>query len=45
MTFQKDVYHVDVGTGYLLDVAAKEMIMYLSKSIVTENIVDPLNSG
>ena len=45
VTFQKDMYHVDVGTGYLSDVAAKEMIMYLSKSIVAENITDPLHSG
>ena len=47
VTFQKDAYQVDVGTGYLLDVAAEEMIMHLSKSIVPEilNITDPLNSG
>ena len=44
VTFQKDGCHVDVRTGYLLDVAAKEMIMHLSKSIVAEKILDPLNS-
>ena len=39
------VNHVDVGTGYLSDVATKEMNMYLSKSIVAEKILDPINSG
>ena len=44
VTFQKDMYHIDVQTGYLSNVAAKEMIMYLSKSIEAENITDPVNS-
>ena len=44
VTFQKDMYHIDVRTGYLSNVAAKEMIMYLSKSIEAENIMDPVNS-
>ena len=42
--FGKEVHKVDVGTGYLSTNAAQEMVMLLSKSIITENITDPLNS-
>ena len=41
--FEKEVHKVDVGTGYLTTNAAQEMVMFLSKSIVAENITDPLN--
>ena len=41
--FTKEFYNVDVGSGYLQNVSAKEMVLYLSKSIVEENIAIPLN--
>ena len=43
--FEKEVYKVDVGTGYLNKTAAQEILFFLSKSMITENITEPLNSG
>ena len=43
--FQKEVHKVDVGTRYLSANTAQEMVMFLSKSTVIENITNPLNSG
>ena len=43
--FEKEVYKVDVGTGYLNKTAAQEILLFLSKSMVAENITEPLNSG
>ena len=43
--FQKDIYKVDVGTGYLNNKAAQEILLFLSRSIIKENITEPLNSG
>ena len=45
VTFKKEVHNVDLGTGYLSKDSAQEMIMYLSKSIVLENIAEPRNTG
>ena len=42
--FEKEVYKVDVRTGYLNKTAAHEILLFLSKSI-TENITETLNSG
>ena len=43
--FEKEVYKVDVGAGYLNKTAAQEILFFLSKSMITENITEPLNSG
>ena len=43
--FEKDVHKVDVGTGYLNRQSGPEMISYLSKVIVMENITKFLNKG
>ena len=43
--FEKEVYKVDVRTGYLNKTAAQEILLFLSKSMITENITEPLNSG
>lgn len=39
------VHNVDLGTAYFSKYSAQEMIMYLSKSTVLENITKPLNTG
>ena len=43
--FEKEVYKVDVGTGYLNKTAAQEILLFLSKLMITENIAEPINSG
>ena len=43
--FDKDVYKVDLGTGYLNNNAAQKILLYLSKSVVAEHITEPLNNG
>ena len=43
--FEKEFYKVDVGTGYLNKTAAQEILLFLSKLMITENITKPLNSG
>ena len=43
--FEKEVYKVDVGTGYLNKTAAQEILLFLSRSMITENIAESLNSG
>ena len=43
--FEKDVHKLDVGTGYLNRQSGPEMISYLSKVIVMENITKFLNKG
>ena len=45
VTSKKEVHNVDLGTAYFSKCSAQEMIMYLSKSIVLENITEPLNTG
>ena len=45
VTSKKEVHNVDLGTAYFSKYSAQEMIMYLSKSIVLENITEPLNTG
>ena len=42
--FDKVIYKVDVGTGYLNKTVA-EVLLFPSKSMVAENITEPLNSG
>ena len=36
--FQKEVYSVDLGTGYLNKNAAQKMLLYLSKAVITEHL-------
>ena len=43
--FEKEVYKVNVRTGYLNKTAVQEIPLFLSKSMITENIMEPLNSG
>ena len=43
--FEKEVYKVNVRTGYLNKTAVQEILLFLSKSMITENIMEPLNSG
>ena len=43
--FEKDVHNVDLGNSYLTDTSCSEMLHFLSKSIVKNNITKPLNDG
>ena len=43
--FEKDVHKVGLGTVYLNRQSGTEMISYLSKAIVMENITELLNKG
>ena len=43
--FEKNVHHVALGSGFLTDTACREMLTYLSKSIVKSKITVPLNKG
>ena len=42
--FEKGVHNVDPGS-YLTDTSCREMLTFLSKSIVMNNITKPLNDG
>ena len=43
--FEKNVDKVDMGTGFLNDKSGQELILFLSKFLFCENVVDPLNDG
>ena len=43
--FEKDVHNVDLGNSYLTDTPCHEMLHFLSKSIVKNNIAKPLING
>ena len=43
--FEKDVHNVDLSNSYLTDTSCREMLLFLSKSIVKNNIIKPLNDG
>ena len=43
--FEKDVHGVDLGGGYLTRTACTEIIHFLAKNEMKENITEPLNSG
>ena len=43
--FERDIHKVDLGTSYTSDTSCHEMLSYLSKSILLNNITDPLNDG
>ena len=43
--FEKEFHNVDLGNSYLSDNSCHEMLTYLSRSIITNNITKPLNDG
>ena len=43
--FEIEAYKVDAGTGYLNKAGSQEILLFLSKSMITENITELLNSG
>ena len=43
--FEKQIHNLDLGQSYLTDTSCREMLFYLSKSIVLDNIKKPLNDG
>ena len=43
--FSKETLSVNVGSGYLNNKAAAEMVSFLSKSIRVKSITEPINSG
>ena len=43
--FEKEFHNVDLGNSYLSDTSCHEMLTYLSRSIITNNITKPLNDG
>ena len=45
LSFEKSVHHVDLGSSYNSDRAAKQIISYISKSIVMTEITEPLNNN
>ena len=45
LSFEKSVHHVDLGSSYNSDRAAKEIVSYISKSIVMTEITEPLNNN
>lgn len=45
VNFEKDVHKVDVGNGFLNEKSGQEMSMFLSNSLLRENVVKPLNDG
>ena len=42
--FEKEVHGVNVGTRYLNERSAQEMVYFISKAIVHEKILEPLNT-
>lgn len=43
--FERENHNVNLGQGFLTDTACHEMLQYLSRSIVLNNITKPLNDG
>ena len=43
--FEKDYHNVQLGSGYLSQDAAQEILQYISNSILEEKVTLPLNSG
>ena len=43
--FKRDIHNVDLGNSYLTDTSCHEMLTFLSRSIVANNIMKPLNDG
>ena len=43
-SFEERVHHVDLGSSYNSDKSAKEIVSYISKSIVLTEITEPLNN-
>ena len=43
--FEKDYHNVDLGSGYLNDSSASEIMKYIAISTCIKNITEPLNFG
>ena len=43
--FEKDTHKVNPGSSFLSDKSAREMALYLLNSILSEDVVKPLNEG
>ena len=43
--FEKEFHNVDLGNSYLSGTSCHEMLTYLSRLIITNNIMKPLNDG
>ena len=43
--FEKDIQNVDLGNSHLTDTSCCEMLYFLKKSFVKNNITEPLNDG
>ena len=43
--FEKDVHGVNLGSSFLKDTDSREMLQYLTKSIISSNITTRLNDG
>ena len=43
--FEKDVHEVNLGSSFLNDTDCREMLQYLTKSIISSNITTPLSDG
>ena len=43
--FEKPIHNVDLGQSYLTETSCEEMLFFLSKSIVLENVTKLLNDG
>ena len=45
VNFEKDIHKVDVGNGFLNNKSGQEITIFLSNSLLRENVVKPLNEG
>ena len=43
--FEKEFHNVDLGNSYLSDTSCHKMLTYLSRLIISNNIMKPLNDG
>ena len=43
--FEKDNHKVNLGSSFLFEKGPREMMLYLSNSLLRENVVKPLNEG
>ena len=43
--FEKDNHKVNLGSSFLFEKGPREMTLYLSNSLLRENVVKPLNEG
>ena len=43
--FEKDTHKVNLGSSFLSNKSTRKMALYLSNSLLCENVVKPLNEG